>query len=54
VYVAPAAASGVSYLYDALGRLVQITYENGTTIAFSYDATGNRTSRTITCPGGPC
>lgn len=46
-------AGSVSYSYDALGRLAQIIYNNGTattTISYSYDAAGNRTSVATTSP----
>jgi hypothetical protein len=45
----PAAAysdSDVSYVYDALGRLIRATYSDGVTsklITYYYDAVGNRT-----------
>lgn len=37
-----AAAGLEQYTYDALGRLATITYPNGSTIAYAYDAAGNR------------
>lgn len=46
-------AGSVSYSYDALGRLAQVVYNNGTattTINYSYDAAGNRTSVATTSP----
>jgi YD repeat-containing protein len=51
---APSFAASASYTYDALGRLVQVTYDNGTTIVYSYDAAGNRTAKSITCGGSGC
>jgi len=39
-----ALADGVSYTYDPLGRLVRVTYDNGASVVYSYDSTGNRTS----------
>lgn len=45
---AHAAPGSATYTYDALGRLTQVTYDTGTTIVFTYDAVGNRTSRVIT------
>lgn len=36
-----------SYTYDAMGRLVSAVYTDGTkstTVTYSYDASGNRTS----------
>ena len=43
--VATAAFAGsVTYTYDSLGRLSNVTYSNGVVITYSYDAAGNRTS----------
>ncbi|MNN95524.1 RHS Repeat protein [compost metagenome] len=42
-----ASAGSVSYAYDSLGRVKQVVYIDGsktTTIDYSYDAAGNRTS----------
>jgi hypothetical protein len=50
---APAYAGSVSYTYDALGRLASTVYSNGTsttTITYSFDAAGNRTSVVTTSP----
>ena len=44
----------MTFAYDNLGRLVTITYSNGTTIQFNYDTVGNRTSLVTTCPTGTC
>ncbi len=41
-------ADSVSYTYDALGRLVRATYDNGATIVYNYDGAGNRTSVVVT------
>lgn len=38
-----ASAASVSYRYDNLNRLVGVTYDNGMSIGYSYDATGNFT-----------
>lgn len=46
-------AGSVSYTYDSLGRMATVTYNNGTTtttITYSYDAAGNRTSVVTTSP----
>lgn len=46
-------AGSVSYSYDALGRLASAVYSNGTsstTITYSYDPGGNRTSVVTTTP----
>ncbi len=44
----------ISFTYDALARLTQITYLNGTTVVYSYDRMGNRTAVTITCGSDGC
>jgi YD repeat-containing protein len=49
-----AASDSTTYSYDALGRLTQVTYANGTSIVYAYDAAGNRTSVTVTCGGSGC
>ena len=36
------------YAYDALGRVVGVTYSSGDTTSYSYDAAGNRTQLTAT------
>jgi len=36
--------------YDILNRLIAIHYDYQSGLSFSYDATGNRTSRVITTP----
>jgi hypothetical protein len=52
-----AQAGSVGYAYDALGRLASVVYSSGTattpsttTITYSYDAAGNRTSVATTSP----
>jgi len=49
-----AATDNAAYSYDALGRLIAVTYANGTTITYSYDGAGNRTQVSVTCSGGGC
>lgn len=49
-----AASDGATYSYDALGRLTEVTYANGTTVVYSYDAAGNRSSQVVTCSAGGC
>jgi len=45
---------GTAYTYDSLGRLTNVTYSNLTTIVYSYDAVGNRTSIVTTCGPNGC
>jgi YD repeat-containing protein len=40
------------YTYDSLNRLVQVHYEDGATIEYSYDAAGNRLTKQVT-PSSP-
>lgn len=35
--------NSVSYTYDDLNRLTQVTYGNGVVITYTYDEVGNRT-----------
>lgn len=36
-------AAGLTVEYDALGRIEKITYEDGSSVEYDYDAVGNRT-----------
>lgn len=47
------AASDANYTYDALGRLTKIAYSDGaktTTVTYTYDTAGNRTSVVSSAP----
>lgn len=46
-------AAGISYSYDALGRVTTALYDTGVCVAYSYDPNGNRTSQTNTISGAP-
>lgn len=39
-------AWAISYEYDELGRVVKVTYDNGSYVIYAYDAAGNRTTVT--------
>lgn len=39
-------AGTINYTYDSLNRLTKVDYGNGTTIAYTYDAAGNRLTMT--------
>jgi len=43
-----ASATTIRYEYDALQRVVQVTYDTGTRISYGYDAAGNMVSRVVT------
>ena len=47
-------SNSLVYTYDVLARLSQVTYSNGTTIVYNYDAAGNRTSVVTTCGEDGC
>ncbi|MCK4342413.1 MAG: RHS repeat protein [Phycisphaerae bacterium] len=42
---ATSARAQITYEYDGLHRLIQVTYDDGATIYYEYDAVGNRTMR---------
>lgn len=42
----------ITYQYDQLGRLVQITFANNAKIVYTYDASGNRTKHVYTAQKG--
>ena len=45
--------ASVSFTYDQLGRVTTALYDNGACIAYSYDASSNRTSQTNTVSAAP-
>jgi YD repeat-containing protein len=49
-WATPALAGSAQYTYDNMNRLVQVVYDNGTTIQYTYDAVGNRTVKQVTVP----
>lgn len=44
-------AEAESYSYDNAGRLTGVTYDDGSTISYTYDTRGNRLQLTRTIPG---
>jgi YD repeat-containing protein len=46
-------AANVSFTYDPAGRVTTAVYDNGTCIAYAYDASSNRMSQTNTVFGAP-
>src|ERR1035437_1141653 len=47
------AAAGTSYSYDSLNRLIRVAYQDGTTVTYKYDASGNRLSQAVSNPSVP-
>jgi uncharacterized protein (TIGR03437 family) len=45
--------AAATYSYDAAGRLVIVTYANGSTISYTYDKAGNLLSRSMTSAATP-
>jgi YD repeat-containing protein len=43
-------AFAIQYTYDPLSRLTHVDYGNGQTIAYTYDAAGNRLSQVVIAP----
>jgi YD repeat-containing protein len=43
-------AFAIQYTYDPLSRLTHVDYGNGQTIAYTYDAAGNRLSQIVVAP----
>ena len=41
-------AQGITYTYDGLNRLIQVKYETGLTVTYTYDAAGNRLTQSVT------
>ncbi len=48
----PAYADGVTYTYDALGRVTGAAYSSGGQVTYAYDAASNRTQQTFTSGSG--
>jgi YD repeat-containing protein len=40
-------AETTNYIYDALNRLIQVEYGNGSVVEYTYDKAGNRLEKTI-------
>ena len=43
-----ASAGTTSYKYDALGRVTEVDYPDGSIVTYTYDSAGNRTQTTRT------
>jgi YD repeat-containing protein len=50
---ASTSTASAQYTYDQLGRVTTALYDNGTCIAYTYDANGNRTAQSFTTSGTP-
>ncbi len=47
IFVWALPAYAIDYTYDALNRLTEVQYDDGTIISYNYDAVGNRLSRVV-------
>src|SRR4051812_6950805 len=43
-------AATIEYQYDASGRLLSASYDNGTVVTYAYDNAGNLLSRSVSSP----
>jgi YD repeat-containing protein len=43
-------AATIMYEYDASGRLLSASYDNGTVVTYAYDNAGNLLSRSVSSP----
>lgn len=48
IMTSPLMAATAQYTYDNLNRLIQVQYDDGTVIKYTYDAVGNRLSELVT------
>lgn len=48
IVVASAANASATYTYDNQHRLISVVYEDGTSVQYTYDATGNRLTSSST------
>lgn len=46
-------SAAIGYTYDNLNRLTAVSYDNGSTVAYSYDAAGNMLSTLTSTPPDP-
>ena len=46
--LASVSAWAITYKYDALGRVIKITYDDGSVVEYIYDEAGNRIEVTAT------
>ena len=47
IFASQVSADNVTYKYDELNRLSQVTYDDGTTITYTYDEAGNRLTKQV-------
>ncbi len=50
IIATPLWAGSATYDYDDFGRLIEVLYDDGTRIVYTYDDAGNRLTQVITVP----
>ena len=43
----PLLTSAIEYTYDSLNRLIEVRYDNGISVKYTYDAMGNRLTQEV-------
>lgn len=51
-HTSDSSADTPAYKYDVLGRLIEVTYSNGTRVTYAYDDAGNRVEVIVKPSGG--
>ena len=47
LFIFPLSSLAVDYVYDSLNRLIEVRYDNGISVKYTYDAMGNRLTQEV-------